>query len=295
MRRRQPRTADTAAAVALRKATILEPICVYQQGLPHPLLPCCLFLQRDYTSPVSNFGFVDEILAPLLHRRPSRLRPAHTQRVPGFPACGSPLASLVSRWIPSLHLIHVAADRGHVNVLALFHRTKILLVGRCTTWAMDRAAANGHLAVLAFLHTHRPDVGWATSAAIDMAASYGHLEVVRWLHDHGATCTSLAMDGAAASGHLKIVKFLHRHRHEGATPAAMDGAAWKGHLKVVKFLHRHRREGCTAAAMDMTASKGHVGVLQYLHSHRTEGMTPAARRWATDAATKAFLASIDAG
>ncbi|GLE09006.1 hypothetical protein PINS_up020481 [Pythium insidiosum] len=58
----------------------------------------------------------------------------------------------------------------------------------CTTKAMDQAAANGHLAVVEYLHANRME-----------------------------GCTTAAMDYAALRNHLDIVRFLHANRSEGCT------------------------------------------------------------------------------
>lgn len=65
-----------------------------------------------------------------------------------------------------------------------------------------------------------------TSFAMDAAAARGHLNVVKWFHSHRSEgCTTTAMDRAAANGHLEVVQWLHSHRLEGCTTAAMDNAA----------------------------------------------------------------------
>ncbi len=47
--------------------------------------------------------------------------------------------------------------------------------------------------------------------AMDRAAANGHLEVVRWLHANRTEgCTTSAMDDAAKNGHLEVVQWLHR-------------------------------------------------------------------------------------
>lgn len=86
--------------------------------------------------------------------------------------------------------------------------------------------------VLIYLHKHRSE--GATAAAIDSAAHNGHLRVVAWFTKTipALGATTAAMDGAACAGHLEIVKFLHAHRSEGCTTEAMDSAARRGHLEV---------------------------------------------------------------
>ena len=70
-------------------------------------------------------------------------------------------------------------------------------------------AIKGDLAGLQYLHS-LGSVAWTTTYAMDCAAENGHLAVVEFLHGIGATCTANAMDDAAKNGHLAVVEFLHR-------------------------------------------------------------------------------------
>ncbi|KAJ8520437.1 hypothetical protein ON010_g17947 [Phytophthora cinnamomi] len=141
---------------------------------------------------------------------------------------------------------------------------------RCTTAAMDGAAAGGHLVVVRWLHENRTE--GCTTAAMDLAAENGNLEVVQWLHNNRSEgCTTDAMDNAARGGHLDVIKWLHAHRSEGCTAFAMDNAAAAGPLDVVTWLHENRSEGCTAAAMDGAAAYGKLDIVKWLHRNRSEG------------------------
>ena len=52
----------------------------------------------------------------------------------------------------------------------------------CSTLAMNRASANGHLDVVKWLHFNRSE--GCTTYAIDFAAANGHLDIVKWLHQN---------------------------------------------------------------------------------------------------------------
>ncbi|EQC28730.1 hypothetical protein SDRG_13604 [Saprolegnia diclina VS20] len=135
----------------------------------------------------------------------------------------------------------------------------------CSTAAMDKAAAKGHLEVVQFLHTHRSE--GCTVRAMDNAASNGHLEVVQFLHTHRSEgCTVKALDGAIASGHLDVVRFLIEHRSEGASLNILDVAAGYGHLEVVQYLDGLGSFGCTVNAVDSAAIHGHLDLTTYLLS-----------------------------
>ncbi|KAL2914764.1 hypothetical protein HK105_205695 [Polyrhizophydium stewartii] len=169
---------------------------------------------------------------------------------------------------PSLPL--TAAAAGWRDLVERLHK-----MDPAADWmagALDRAAAEGHLAVVEFLHANRPE--GCTQEAMDEAAVGGHLDVVMFLDRHRREgCTTAAMDGAAANGHLAIVKYLHEFRAEGCTTEAMDGAATNGQLAMVRWLHAHRAEGCTTKAVDGAAANGHLDVVQWLLNHRAEGGT----------------------
>lgn len=162
-----------------------------------------------------------------------------------------------------------AAAYGHLDVVTWLH---IHRSEGCTTDAMDLAASCGLLRMVQWLH-HNRDEG-CTTKAMDSAAQNGHLDVVQWLHSHRAEgCTTKAMNRAALFGHLDVVQWLHTNRSEGCTRNAMNGAAWEGHLEVVKWLHANRTEGCTTNAIDGAARYGNLDVIKWLHDNRPEGCT----------------------
>ena len=82
----------------------------------------------------------------------------------------------------------------------------------------DIAAKLGYLT-----HISRPYIKLNYTYAMDRAAKNGHLEVIKWLH-HNCTecCTESAMNNAAENGHLNIMKWLHENRTEGYTHWAIQ-------------------------------------------------------------------------
>uniref|UniRef100_A0AAV1UXA2 Ankyrin repeat protein n=1 Tax=Peronospora matthiolae TaxID=2874970 RepID=A0AAV1UXA2_9STRA len=194
-------------------------------------------------------------------------------------ACAPVLMYLKMRWLATKaledpRLVDLMANMGKMDVLRVLldREDGEMEVVRCTSDAMDGAAANGHLAVVQYLHDQRA-VG-CTVKAMDSAARNGYLEVVRFLHTRRTEgCTVAAMNGAARNGHLDVVQFLHGHRSEGCSTAAMDGAAAGGFLSIMQFLHENRSEGCTTKAMDGAAQSGHLEVVRYLHTQRKDGCT----------------------
>ncbi|KDO28559.1 hypothetical protein SPRG_06417 [Saprolegnia parasitica CBS 223.65] len=169
-------------------------------------------------------------------------------------------------WLVYLGLSDDVASRGFLPLVRSLHERGL----ECSSDAMDNAAANGHLEVVRFLHSHRRE--GCTVFAMDTAAANGHLDVVTLLHFHRTEgCTTKALDSAITNGHLDIVCFLIKHRTEGASPNILDEAATKGHLDVVRYLHSLGTFGCTLAAVDGAARFGHLKVVAFLLTNRSEG------------------------
>ena len=78
---------------------------------------------------------------------------------------------------------------------------------------------------------------------MDKAAGNGHLHVVEWLHDNREEgCTVHAMNRAAFYGHLLMVKWLHENRTEGSTGYILKIWATRNcQSRVVKWLHENRK------------------------------------------------------
>ncbi|TMW58657.1 hypothetical protein Poli38472_010216 [Pythium oligandrum] len=148
----------------------------------------------------------------------------------------------------------------------------------CTTRAMDKAAANGHLEVVKFLHESRTD--GCTTRAMNEAASNGHLNLVKFLHEHRKEgCTEKAMNGAAGGGHLEVVRFLHTSRSEGCTEYAMEAAI--PHLEVAKYLEdNHCCSGDWSNVAIAAAQTGDLAALRFVCTHHAEDVSAAALLYA---------------
>ena len=98
----------------------------------------------------------------------------------------------------------IAKDDLEVLDFLQLHRSE-----GCSPWAMDQAAAHGHLAAVKWLHTHRTE--GCSSYAMSQAACNGHLEVLQYLHTEvRAECTAEILADAACSGQGEVVAWLHR-------------------------------------------------------------------------------------
>jgi hypothetical protein len=101
---------------------------------------------------------------------------------------------------------------------------------------MDRAAKNGHIDVLKWLHENRHE--GCSHLAIVYAAERGHLDVAKWLHasNHIEWVWACAMEGAAVNGRLEVVKWLYETYNCSFTERMMRTTTYHGHLEVVNFL-----------------------------------------------------------
>lgn len=147
-----------------------------------------------------------------------------------------------------MNIVHGAASAGQLELIQHLHEIREEPFGS-VVGHIRVAAANGHLAVVAFLNESREPC-------------------YRNFHQHG---DSTAMDQAATNGHLKIVQYLHENHHQGScTSAAMEGAVLSRHVEVVQFLHEHSYEGCSSQAMMDAVKNSQFEALQLLCDHRGE-------------------------
>ncbi|EGZ13060.1 hypothetical protein PHYSODRAFT_334877 [Phytophthora sojae] len=105
---------------------------------------------------------------------------------------------------------------------------------------MDRAAANGHLNVVKFLHEHRKE--GCSKDATNEAAAGNHLEILKYLCSTvGAKCSSVSVKAAAVNGHLDTVKWLVEEpsTRVSCTIKVMKAAMKAGQCDVVKWLYFH--------------------------------------------------------
>ncbi|OQR92101.1 hypothetical protein ACHHYP_04063 [Achlya hypogyna] len=195
----------------------------------------------------------------------------------------------------SRELMDIAAECGDLPIVTYLHEQQLA----CTSFAMDRAAANGHTAVLAFLHEVHGAVpsdnvlygivssmSGCTCTAEHNAERYACL---RYLVEKGIVSNAMhirhgdeIMLTLVHLQRLDTLQLFHTHGLDRLfRPSTMDTAANRGCLSIVRFLHEHRSEGCTPAAMDLAAGQGYLDVVRYLHEHRTEGCTARAITSAT--------------
>lgn len=140
----------------------------------------------------------------------------------------------------------------------------LLRVSILTESGLIRAAVNGHLEMIQWMHVHRPE--YFMDGLINVAAFHGHLEVVKWLHANRSTCfTTEPMNRAASEGHLDILKFLDTCDQCNWTPVALKQAIERGHLDVVRWLLKRKPSGSIDQEfVKLVAQGGHFEILKEL-------------------------------
>ncbi|EQC24775.1 hypothetical protein SDRG_17335 [Saprolegnia diclina VS20] len=168
-------------------------------------------------------------------------------------------------WLQYPALFDDIAGRGFLPLVRSLHERGV----NCSTDAMNKAAANGHLEVVRFLHEHRSE--GCTTVAMDDAATNGHLEVVQFLHENRTEgCTHLALNFAIVNGRLNVVRFLIEHRTESAWDGCIGRAAGNGHLEVLQYLHSLGSYRWSNSTVERASAGGHLEIVQFLLANRTE-------------------------
>ena len=108
-------------------------------------------------------------------------------------------------------------------------------------FSIEEESSMGHLESVQHLHS----IGLKCSTdAMDNAAAYGHLDVIVYLYSIGKRCSSSEIALASAGGNLEVVKFLYSIGAKNPSGRAMDMASMNGHLEVVKYLHSMKSNCC---------------------------------------------------
>ena len=118
----------------------------------------------------------------------------------------------------------MAATFGHVDkqrfLIHMMHRDPIYRNANEAT-ALHLAAQRGHLDIVQFfLSDWNCDLGQYTETALHCAAEFGHLHIVKYLTDEQG-CNPSCLDEkkltplhyAAMKGHIDVVKFLKVEKH----------------------------------------------------------------------------------
>lgn len=103
--------------------------------------------------------------------------------------------------------------------------------------AMDFVAERGDLGLLQAMHQDIEYKWSCTPRAMDRAAATGHLHVLAWLGENCIEgCTIDALNGAARGGHVAILQWLHGHEKLTPTIDAFLAALEGGHMEAVLWV-----------------------------------------------------------
>jgi len=156
--------------------------------------------------------------------------------------------------------IDAAAGQGNLEMV------KYCVANECPigTWACAKAAKNGHLEILKYLHEEaKAPWDWVTAS---WAARYGHLHILEYLVERKYDeYNEGACERAAANGHLECLKYL---REEAKAPWGWGTASWaaqNGHLHILEYLVERKFDKYNEGACKLAARNGHFDCLKYLH------------------------------
>lgn len=156
----------------------------------------------------------------------------------------------------------ITAENGHLNVLQWLAANGALvnsdtLLRACTygqleivkwlldngvpvgpsNWAMEYAAANGHLSTVEVLAVKVGDLTLHWDRIAYIAARHGRLNVLQWAHKNGADILGYSFLSAAANkGHLHVLRWLHDQGANVHAEGLLIRAAEEGHFDVVEWL-----------------------------------------------------------
>ncbi|KAF0692330.1 Aste57867_16587 [Aphanomyces stellatus] len=154
---------------------------------------------------------------------------------------------LVSRQpSPTTQLMNIAAANGRLDLLRLIRQHHPAATPNST--GLDLAARRGKIDMVKHLHHTERLVG--TTNAVDDAAANGFLPVVAFLQTKAYGCTVAAAKKAVTHGHTDIVAFLYAHWPDVVSSSKVnlvEIAAANGHALILQFLEANDMGGPSAA------------------------------------------------
>ncbi|KAF0690031.1 Aste57867_18540 [Aphanomyces stellatus] len=159
-----------------------------------------------------------------------------------------------------------AAGQGRVDMAQwlLANQTTFGFQIDCTTDTLDKAASNGHLAMLEWLHQNYPAVK-CTTLAVRSAVENGHVEVVQWLLTHG-----YVTDLNASAQSMRQATALLSCPQNGIVKLgvdlcdAMSSAASLGHVKMIRWLLQSNTHVCACDILRRIETTGQDDLMAHV-------------------------------
>jgi len=129
-------------------------------------------------------------------------------------------------------------------------------------WTIQAAASQSNLEMVKYCATNGCPINMSACAR---AARNGHLECLKYLHEEAkALWDSRTAEQAAENGHLHILKYLVEREYKYFYPDACRYAARNGHLDCLKFLHETAKAPWNSRAVQDAYFHFELECLQYL-------------------------------
>ncbi|CAL6331824.1 unnamed protein product [Bathycoccus prasinos] len=152
-----------------------------------------------------------------------------------------------------------AAGNGHLELLKWIREEKKC---RWDEWTINMAAEKGNLEMVKYCVANECPID---AIACAKAAKNGHLEILKYLHEEvKAPWDSVTASWAAAKGHLHILEYLVERKYDQYSVYACTNAAMDGHLDCLKYLHETAKAPWNSQAVRRAHENNQTECLQYL-------------------------------
>ncbi|OQR94384.1 hypothetical protein THRCLA_08188 [Thraustotheca clavata] len=161
-----------------------------------------------------------------------------------------------SRKVLTKEAMDLAAMNGYLDVIKIFHC--IENGPRCTTKAMDGAAAFDHLEVVQFLNENRSE--GCTSKALNDAANNGYAKVVQICPKYyGINCHR----AKGEKDYIGVIRCLSNHNFTEIDEVLVKTAIKSKPLPTIKFLYNENIHGITTKILDTVIRTGDKAAIRH--------------------------------
>ena len=160
----------------------------------------------------------------------------------------------------SLHgILYKMNERGYLMEIKILFLIPLLP----HQYEANRAAANGHLAVLQWMKENNLPLPNQIGAI--WAAQDGHLAVLQWMKENNLPFPDQqGANGAAQNGHLAILQWMKKNNLPFPDEHAVNLAAYYGHLAVLQWMKENSLPLPDQEGANMAAYNGHLVILQWM-------------------------------